>query len=239
MGKRSRACEACHALKIKCDVLPTNPGVCERCTRSGLTCVPAARKWQRDRIADLEEQVRSLQGKLEGAGSSMQGLSTYGASTRATSVLSTGDGEGTSAVPSGCNGLAFLDARFGHDSQIRCLEVCSTTTGRFWSIVPLGNGSSATSWLQSIRAETPTTLLALFAFAMSPDDAKINHQTQDELRRMVLESLGLAAVGLKNPSHDLIQAALVASFWARPSLGSNHANSIRVFINNYIIYKLK
>ncbi|KAH7140259.1 hypothetical protein B0J13DRAFT_62770 [Dactylonectria estremocensis] len=232
MGKRSRACEACHALKIKCEASPTNPGVCERCTRSGLVCVPAARRWQKDRIVELEEQVRSLQEKLDGAGSSMQGLSAYGNSTRATSVLSTGDGEGMSfsmnAVPSGCDSLAFLDARLDHDSQIRCLEVCSATTVRFWSIVPLANGSSARSWLQSARTDTPTTLLALFAFAMSPEDAGIGHQTQEELRRKVLETLGLAAVGLENPSHDLIQAVLVAGFWARPSLDGNHANSIQL-----------
>ncbi|KAM5350287.1 hypothetical protein ACJ41O_006792 [Fusarium nematophilum] len=70
----------------------------------------------------------------------------------------------------------------------------------------------------------PTTLLAIFAFAMSPDDADMNYQTQDELRRNVLETLGLAAVGLENPSHDMIQAALVAGFWTRPSIDGNHAN---------------
>ncbi|KAL6408653.1 hypothetical protein AUP68_07597 [Ilyonectria robusta] len=236
MGKRSRACEACQALKIKCEASPINPSVCERCTRSGLTCVPAARRWQKDRIAELEEHVRSLQEILDG-GSSMQGLSAYGDSTRATSVLSTADGEGmafsTNAASSACDSLAFLDARLHHDSQLRCLEVCSTTTRLFWSIIPLvdgssADGSSATSRLQSMRTEMPTTLLAMFAFAMSPTDAGIGQQTQEELRKKVLETLGLAAVGFENPSHDLIQALLVASLWIRPSLDGNHANSIQL-----------
>lgn len=173
-------------MKIKCEAAPANPSVCERCTRSGLICVPAARRWQKDRIAELEEQVRSLQERLDG-GSSMQGLSAYEDSARVTSVLSTTDGEGmafsTNAVSSACDSLAFLDARLHHDSQLRCLEVCSMTTRLFWSILPLVDGSSARSRLQSMRTEMPTTLLTMFAFAMSPTDTGIGQQTQEELRK--------------------------------------------------------
>ncbi|KAI8664709.1 Zn(2)-C6 fungal-type domain-containing protein [Fusarium sp. Ph1] len=70
MGKRLRACEACHNLEAKCEPSINDPSVCERCTRSSLICVPAARRWQRDRIAELEEQVKNLQEILETAESS-------------------------------------------------------------------------------------------------------------------------------------------------------------------------
>ncbi|KAF9781452.1 hypothetical protein IL306_013448 [Fusarium sp. DS 682] len=44
---------------------------------------------------------------------------------------------------------------------------------------------------------------------MSPSDAEIDPQTQEDLRIKVFEILGQAAVGLKRPSLDLIQAALI------------------------------
>jgi hypothetical protein len=74
--------------------------------------------------------------------------------------------------------------------------------------------------------ETPIKLMAMFAVA--PSDANINPQTQEELRTKTLEILGKAAVGLKSPSVDLIQAALVVSLWIRPSLSMNHGNPIQL-----------
>ncbi|CAJ2509671.1 Uu.00g146970.m01.CDS01 [Anthostomella pinea] len=68
MGKRSRACEECHRLKIKCDVTtsPTSPAAaCERCSRNNLECVPAASRLQRDRIHELEAQVQELRDALQ------------------------------------------------------------------------------------------------------------------------------------------------------------------------------
>lgn len=216
MGKRLRACEACHNLKAKCEPSINDPSVCERCTRSSLISVPAARRWQRDRIAELEEQVKNLQERLETAESS-----TYRLSGHENSVVST-------PVPSGRTCLAFLDAHLDHESQIRSLEACSITVRSFWPIIPTLSGSSTRSWLESLRTETPTKLAAMFAFTLSPTETTINSHTQDELRTRVLEILGSAAVGLEKPSHDLIQAALVAGLRARPSLGGNHANSIQL-----------
>ncbi|KAF4978478.1 hypothetical protein FZEAL_5164 [Fusarium zealandicum] len=225
MGKRSRACEACHALKIRCEPSPSTPGACKRCASSNLSCAPAARRWQRDRIAELEEQVKRLQEMSE---SSTRGSSTPATSTSAKWTSSTGDGQGTSistsSVSSEHEGLAVLDASLDDASQIRCLEVCSVTVGLFWPMVPLANSSSTISWLESIKTERPTKFLAIFGFTMSPISAEVNAQTQDQLRSKVLEILGLAAVGLKAPSLDLVQAALIAGFWGRPSLIGNDAN---------------
>ncbi|KAM0346398.1 hypothetical protein ACHAPU_005462 [Fusarium lateritium] len=223
MKKRSRACEACQALKIKCE-LSSDHSICERCARFSITCVPAARKWQRDRIAELEEQVKNLQEKLDGA--STLGVSTYATSTRATSVFSAeGNWSGVGALPSGLN---FLDAHLDYESQLRCLEVCSKTAGQFWALVPVVDGSSARSWLDSIRAETPIKLMAMIACTMAPTDADIDPQTQQDIRVKTLEILGKVAVGLKPPSLDLVQAALIVGLWIRPSLAMNHGNPLQL-----------
>ncbi|KAM0269266.1 hypothetical protein ACHAQH_009781 [Verticillium albo-atrum] len=58
MKQRSRACEACQKLKAKCE--PTSSGKCDRCKRAGIECIPAAPRFQRDRIAELEAQVEEL-----------------------------------------------------------------------------------------------------------------------------------------------------------------------------------
>lgn len=216
MGKRQRACEACHNLKAKCEPSINDPSVCERCTRSSVICVPAARRWQRDRIAELEEQVKNLQERLETAESS-----TYRPSGIENSTVATPTSFGRTC-------LAFLDAHLDHESQIRSLEACSITVQSFWPIIPMLSGSSTRSWLESLRKETPTKLAAMFAFTLSPTGASIDYQTQEELRSTVLEILGSAAVGLVKPSHDLIQAALIAGLWVKPSLDSNHANSIQL-----------
>ncbi|GKT99547.1 cercosporin resistance protein [Fusarium langsethiae] len=222
MKKRSRACEACQALKVKCEFASPDSSTCERCTRFNITCVPAARKWQRDRIAELEDQIKSLQERLDGA--STQAVSSYAASTRATSVFSTeGNWSTTNTLPSD---LGFLDAHLDYESQLKSLKACSTTTTQFWYLIPPVESSSAPSRLDSMRTETPIKLMAMFAVA--PSEAEIDPQTQEELRTKTLEILGKAAVGLKSPSVDLIQAALIMSLWIRPSLSMNHGNPIQL-----------
>lgn len=222
MKKRSRACEACQALKVKCDLSSDDSSTCERCARFSITCVPAARKWQRDRIAELEEQVKSLQERLDGA--STMATSSYATSTRATSVFSSeGNWHGPTGSPSD---LVFLDAHLDYESQLRILKACSNAAGQFWYLVPTIDNDSARSWLESMRIETPIKLMAIFATA--PSSAEIDPQIQEDLRTKTLETLGKAAVGLTSPSIDLIQAALIVSLWIRPSLNMNHGNPIQL-----------
>lgn len=221
MKKRSRACEACQALKVKCEFPSPDSSTCERCTRFTITCVPAARKLQRDRIAELEDQVKSLQERLDG-----QAVSSYAASTRATSVFSTEGNWSTTNTPSD---LGFLDAHLDYDSQLKSLKACSTIAAQFWYLIPPVDSNSAPSRLDSMRTETPIKLMAMLAVA--PSKAEIDPQTQEELRTKTLEIIGKAAVGLKSPSVDLIQTALVMGLWIRPSLNMNHGNPIQlVFI---------
>jgi len=64
--KRSRACEACRGLKVKCTPDPTGEGPCKRCAKAGRACqiTQPSRKRQKKtdtRVADLEKKIEILQ----------------------------------------------------------------------------------------------------------------------------------------------------------------------------------
>ena len=63
--KRSRACDACHSIKIKCE-LGSSGGAppCERCVRLNKSCTISTPKRQKDRVAELEAEVESLRRML-------------------------------------------------------------------------------------------------------------------------------------------------------------------------------
>jgi hypothetical protein len=72
------------------------------------------------------------------------------------------------------------------------------------------------------------SLLAIVAYTVSHKEANISAQAQDDLRRKVLEKLGLVAIGLQPPSHDFALAALIVSLWNRPSVNDTHGNSFHL-----------
>ena len=61
-SKRPRACNACHAIKIKCELGSAGGSgpPCERCVRLEKECIITPPKRQKDRVAELEAQVQSL-----------------------------------------------------------------------------------------------------------------------------------------------------------------------------------
>lgn len=69
--KRSRACEACRGLKVRCEPDPTNPdGPCKRCAKANRNCVVTApsRKRQKktdSRVAELEKKIDALTASLK------------------------------------------------------------------------------------------------------------------------------------------------------------------------------
>nr|POE56900.1 transcriptional regulator war1 [Quercus suber] len=68
--RRSRACEACHSIKIKCE-LGSNGALsppCERCVRLGKECVVTTPVRHKDRVAELEAKVEALTRLLEAQG---------------------------------------------------------------------------------------------------------------------------------------------------------------------------
>jgi hypothetical protein len=67
--RRSRACEACRGLKVKCEPDP-NGGACKRCTKANRNCVITApnRKRQKKtdtRVAELERKIDALTATLQ------------------------------------------------------------------------------------------------------------------------------------------------------------------------------
>lgn len=65
-SKRPRACDHCHSIKIKCELGSTGgSGPCSRCRRLGKDCIITPPKRQKDRVAELEAQVKTLTKLLE------------------------------------------------------------------------------------------------------------------------------------------------------------------------------
>ncbi|KAJ5209931.1 Transcription factor [Penicillium cf. griseofulvum] len=69
--KRSRACEPCRQLKVRCDPDPAHPeGSCKRCAKARRTCIVTAptRKRQKKtdtRVAELERKIDALTATLQ------------------------------------------------------------------------------------------------------------------------------------------------------------------------------
>ncbi|CAL3962220.1 unnamed protein product [Diplocarpon coronariae] len=72
--KRSRACEACRGLKVRCEPDPNNTdGPCKRCAKANRNCVvtPPSRKRQKktdSRVAELEKKINALTATLQAQG---------------------------------------------------------------------------------------------------------------------------------------------------------------------------
>jgi len=68
--KRSRACEACRGLKVRCDQDPAHPEIpCKRCAKAKRQCIITApsRKRQKktdSRVAELEKKIDALTASL-------------------------------------------------------------------------------------------------------------------------------------------------------------------------------
>lgn len=69
-AKKSRACEACRGLKVRCEPDPNNPeGACKRCAKAGRNCIVTqpTRKRQKktdSRVAELEKKIDALTASL-------------------------------------------------------------------------------------------------------------------------------------------------------------------------------
>lgn len=145
---RRRACEACQAAKVRCDLsLPTGPRAgtpCGRCSKAGKECVPAARRLQRDRIAELEARIETLTAELRASSDGLTRVDSHqpSASTAAPALS-------TSSL---CRGP-------GHDVTLLTLIQCAAAS----SMATITRRSKApwtqqhTDCLARIRSETETT----------------------------------------------------------------------------------
>ncbi|KAK4506484.1 hypothetical protein PRZ48_000216 [Zasmidium cellare] len=74
-----RACAACRGQKVRCIPDDSNPDICQRCARSGRTCVftPLMKRKQRKRtdtrVAELEREMRAMRAALQVKGEAARG----------------------------------------------------------------------------------------------------------------------------------------------------------------------
>ncbi|CAI6334274.1 unnamed protein product [Periconia digitata] len=198
MKKRSRACEECHRLKIKCDVPETEGverGVCERCNRNNLTCTPAAPRLQRNRIQELETQIEALKTALS------EKSSSEAPSTPAfDSPLSYAPHDGT---------LSFLDVRIPFERQRSLLRKVAEQLRTIWPVVVLQDD------LETLRAQSPILLACVLAFCTTHAIQDTELPVHDELVRDVMRILADEVLAKGRKSMELVQALLIATLWSK------------------------
>lgn len=193
--KRARACEECHRLKIKCDVSTAHGGICERCSRNGLECVPAAPRLQRDRIQELEAQIQELQSALrERSNSATPGRSPASLQENYEEAV-----------------LSFLDNRILPNKQQELLYFYAKHAGAAWPIVRLPVN------LYDVRAKSPILLLSVLVYSVTQQTQGTELEVHDELVREAMYILGNELIGRGQRSLELVQALLVASYWSKTS----------------------
>jgi hypothetical protein len=191
MGKRNRACEECHRLKIKCEISASPGGVCERCSRNKLGCVPAASRLQRDRIHELENQIQEL-------GIALREQSNSTTSSRSPSCLLENYDDAV---------LSFLDARIPRSKQQHLLSLFAHQAGAAWPVIRL---PTELDW---IRAKSPILLLSVLVYSVTHETQGTDLEVHDELVRETMQILGNEVIGRGQRSLELVQALLVATYW--------------------------
>ncbi|OAG12407.1 uncharacterized protein CC84DRAFT_1192601 [Paraphaeosphaeria sporulosa] len=192
MKKRSRACEECHRLKIKCD-LSTSPAgtACERCSRNNLECVPSTPRLQRDRISELEAQVEELKRTLREQSNS---------STPSQSPASQLEDHNAYI-------LSFLDVRIPLGRQQDLLHLFPQQAGAVWPVIRVITD------LNYIRERSPILLLSILVYTVTHNVQGTQLEVHDELVRHTVHILGEEVIGRGQRSLELVQALLVAAFW--------------------------
>lgn len=191
--KRARACEECHRLKIKCDVSTSFEGVCERCSRNDLECVPAAPRLQRDRIQELEAKIEELQIALrEQSNSVTPGRSPASMQENYEEAI-----------------LSFLDHRIPLNRQQELLHFYTNHAQAAWPVVRI------TTVLNEIRTRSPVLLLSVLVYTVTQQTQGAELEVHDELVREAMYILGNEVIGRGQRSLELVQALLVASFWSK------------------------
>lgn len=196
MNRRSRACEECQRLKIKCEVSSSPAGACERCRRHNIQCVPAAPRLQRDRIAALEDEVQELRRQLE--------QRSFGVPTpeRTPGSLS----ETPISHDYGRGILSFLDARIPPRRQQELLTYYTQHAGLVWPVVRLPS-------LDELRGRSPVLLLSVLVYTVTQETQGTEIDVHRDLMREAMHIFGDEVLGRGNFSIELVQATLVASFW--------------------------
>lgn len=221
MGARRRACEACHVLKARCEPCDSDQGICGRCWRLGKECVPAARRLQRDRIAELEAQVELLTKALQS-----QGLTERKPPAEVKKrKLSTGRVEEckTTSSPNTAPALGvleYIDENVPKALQQQVLDAYSAGVVRVSPYVQKPELD-----LQGLRSQLPMLLLTILAF---PTTGILDSELQHDMAERAIAGFQAKMLAAGERSLELVQSLLLASFWFRAKSGFKHATVLQL-----------
>jgi hypothetical protein len=221
--KRARACDNCHSIKIKCELGSVGgDGPCNRCVRLGKDCKVTPPKRQKDRVAELEAQVEALTKLLEtqklpipSPESEQTTQDRPGPHPEALGVTSstsvskkkrklTEDVETRELTPSSY----ALDSLLSRSQQSELLE---RYLNDFQSIVPLVPVDGDVTY-NGMRKHRPLLLQALIYVSCQ---GVLNHDLQEGISKIALDSMAAAAIAEGDKSLELLQAIQVTSLWFR------------------------
>ncbi|KAG4436092.1 hypothetical protein IFR05_008412 [Cadophora sp. M221] len=243
--RRGRACDACHSIKIKCELGAANGGVppCQRCVRLGKSCSITAPVRKKDRIAELEAQLEEMTRLLK-----MQEIRDP--TSASTSVSNAGNGIGDAIehwMPVCLNTRAGQPKSLGVGSKKRRLEATSVDNGLDGSperkppsleidhVVSIETQKQLLDKYQNemqpvfpfpvrheykvLREQHPLLLQAV-VFAACPGFLPVD--TQDEVTTIAVRLTAPNEIAKQKKSIEVLQAILMISFWYRPPKNQVH-----------------
>lgn len=236
--KRGRACDACHTIKIKCELGSGggNPP-CERCTRLNKDCVLTPAKSHKDRVAELEAKVEALTKLLETQGL-VEDASQVNPSSRplANACAEPEIGDAAERTDAGIGkkrkideaARPWLDATaFGTSAtlpldfivpiglQAQILHKYTTEMAPKFPVVPLSQDCS----LEVMRATRPA-LLQTIMFVASP--GSLPSDARERVAQLLMDQTSYRAMLTNEKTLELLQVLEVAALWFW--LPKNHQN---------------
>ncbi|GAB0132152.1 hypothetical protein EsDP_00000596 [Epichloe bromicola] len=118
-AKKSRACEACRSLKVRCEPDPNDENApCKRCGKAGRSCVVTmpTRKRQKktdSRVSELEKKIDALTASLQARAA----VPATGTAIGTATGTATGTGTGTGTATGTGTGTGSAAAPAGHGQQ--------------------------------------------------------------------------------------------------------------------------
>ncbi|KXT02454.1 hypothetical protein AC578_7822 [Pseudocercospora eumusae] len=221
MSSRRRACQACHVLKARCDPSEGDAGICERCWRLDKECVPAPRKLQRDRIAELEAQVEQLTKLLQSHGVSDTPSTTADVKKRKLSDGSPKEAKTESSptlVPSK-DVLDYIDNQVSRAQQRQALDAYQKRIMRVSPYI-----QNADMDLDKLR-KTPLLLLSILAF---PNTGVLSSDLQHDMAERAISDFQAKMIAAGERNLELVQSLLISVFWFRARPGFKHATIMQL-----------
>lgn len=228
--KRGRACLACAAIKIKCQLgsdLESRPP-CERCQRLGKECVLTRPQRQKDRVKELEDHVASLTRLLQAHGIDSSPRTEDGQQDPPARVdhapVTAKKRRYVPETPITATVAATMDAKMAADQlrpdltrldRVVSSEVQGQLVGRYlteivpkFPVVPINGDCS----VNALKQDRPILLLAVI---WAGSVGVLNYEAQEEVADVLLRCLAAHLHSPETKTLELLQATLISCLWFR------------------------